>query len=129
MTEQPSDPGRPDEPPAGVPPRLRRLARLLDSALRLPGTDWRIGLDGLLGLVPVVGDSAGLLLSLWLVYECWRAGAPWRVVLRMLLNVLLDSLLGAVPVAGDLFDFAFKANEKNLRLLETHLDHSSDRRR
>ena len=91
-----------------VPERLRRLARILDSAFRIPGTSWRIGVDG-------------LLLASWLVLEAGRLGVPTGVLLRMLLNVLLDAMVGTVPVAGDLFDFAFKANERNLRLLESHL--------
>ena len=98
------------------------MAWLLDSAFPVPGTRWRIGLDGLLGLLPVAGDTVGLLLALWLVVEAWRLGVPFGVVLRMLLNVLLDALVGSVPVAGDVFDFAFKANERNLALLERHLE-------
>ena len=109
-----------------VPPRLRHLARLLDSAFRVPGTRWRVGFDGLLGLLPVAGDAVGLLLALWLVAEARRLGVPFGVLVRMLLNVLVDALVGSVPVAGDIFDFAFKANERNLRLLERHLDDGND---
>jgi hypothetical protein len=100
--------------------QLKRMAHLLDSSIRLPG-GYRIGLDGLIGLLPGVGDLAGALLSTYIVAQAHRLGAPRSVILRMGLNLLTDTLVGAVPVMGDLFDFAWKANLRNVRLLEQHV--------
>ena len=101
--------------------RLRRLARLLDSSIRLPG-GFRIGVDGLIGLVPGVGDLVGAGLSSYIVVQAARMKAPPRVLARMTWNVLLELVIGSVPVLGDLFDMVFKANERNVALLEAHLD-------
>src|SRR6185503_6351789 len=98
--------------------RLRWLARLLDSSIGVPGTRWRIGLDPLLGLIPVVGDIVPLVFSLWIVLESHRLGASRSTTARMLANALIDFGIGEVPVIGDLFDFAWKANIRNLALLE-----------
>jgi hypothetical protein len=101
--------------------RLKRLSNLLDSRYRVPGTTWRFGLDGIVGLIPGIGDTASALVSLYIVAEAWRLGVRKRTIARMLGNVALDSLIGAVPVAGDLFDFIWKSNAKNLRLAERDL--------
>ncbi len=101
--------------------RLKRLSNLLDSRFRVPGTNWRFGLDGIVGLVPGVGDAAGALISLYIVAEAWRLGVRKRTIARMLGNVALDSLFGAVPLAGDLFDFIWKSNARSLRLAERDL--------
>lgn len=105
---------------AAVRARLKRLAWLLDSAIPLPG-GYRIGLDGLIGLIPGLGDVIAALLSSYIVVEAARLRVPGSVLLRMGLNVALELVVGAVPVLGDLFDFAFKANERNVRLLEASL--------
>jgi hypothetical protein len=102
--------------------RLARLANLLDARWGIPGTRFRIGLDGLIGLVPGVGDAAGLILSLYLVGEAWRLGVPASLLARMLVNVGLDSAVGAVPLVGDIFDIAFKANRRNVGLLRRHME-------
>jgi len=102
--------------------RLDRLAHLMDGAFRVPGTRWRFGLDGLLGFLPGAGDSATALVSLYVLVEAWRLGAPPGLVLRMLGNVGLDWAVGSVPLVGDVFDLAFKANRRNLALLRGHLD-------
>jgi hypothetical protein len=102
--------------------RLDRLAHLMDGAFRVPGTRWRFGLDGLLGFLPGAGDSATALVSLYVLVEAWRLGAPPGLVLRMLGNVGLDWAVGSVPLVGDVFDLAFKANRRNLALLRRHLD-------
>jgi hypothetical protein len=99
--------------------RLEWLVRLLDERFSLGG--FRFGLDGLLGLVPGIGDSIGALASAWLVLEARRLGAPRAILLRMIANLLLDYLVGAIPAVGDLFDFAFKANRRNLDLLRSAL--------
>lgn len=107
--------------PADIPQWARRLAKLLDSAITIPGTDLKIGLDPILGLVlPELGDALTAALSLALLGVALRERVPKVVVARMLLNIAFDAIFGAIPVLGDVFDFAFRANEKNLALLERH---------
>ena len=119
----PSHPaGRARPPSAAVPERLRTFARWMDTALRIPGTRIRVGLDSLVGLVPGVGDLAGGALALYPIVAAARLGAPPSLLLRMGLNVGLDALVGSVPLLGDVFDVAFKANRRNVRLLERHLE-------
>jgi hypothetical protein len=100
--------------------QVRRLARTLDTSIPLPG-GLRIGWDAVLGLIPGVGDGAGAVLSSFIVLQSARLGASRAVLTRMVGNVALEALLGAVPFLGDLFDAAFKANVRNVRLLEQHL--------
>jgi hypothetical protein len=93
----------------------------MDSAIRVPGTEFRVGLDALVGLLfPGGGDAIGALPALLLLGLALRNGVPSVIVLRMLLNIAIDALLGAIPLLGDLFDAAYRANEKNLELLERH---------
>lgn len=99
--------------------RIRFLANLLDTCFVLPG-GYRIGIDPILGLIPGVGDIIGAALSLYLVREASRLGISKWIVFRMVGNVGVEALIGCVPVLGDLFDAAFKANIRNLRLLELH---------
>jgi hypothetical protein len=117
--------------PAGpmAPAHVRSLARLLDAAVRIPGTSMRVGLDPLLGLIPGLGDMAGGALSGYIILAAWQQGASPAVLWRMLGNVAVDSIVGAVPVAGDLFDAGWKANQRNVRLLETHLANPRGARR
>lgn len=102
--------------------RARLVARLLDDAVRIPGTDRRIGLDPLVGLLPVGGDALGAVLSLYVLVEGYRVGAPPRLLARMVLNVLVDFLVGIVPVVGDVFDAAWKANQRNVDLLASYVE-------
>ncbi|TQV81782.1 DUF4112 domain-containing protein [Denitrobaculum tricleocarpae] len=102
--------------------QLERLAGLLDSQFGIPGTKLRFGLDAILGLLPGVGDSVGALLSLYIVAQAWAKGAPFTLILRMLWNILVDTVIGAVPLVGDLFDAAYKSNNRNVRLLKDHLE-------
>jgi hypothetical protein len=102
--------------------RLEALAKLLDVAFILPGTNIRYGIDGLIGLIPVVGDLITTAISLWLVREARALGAPWHVTARMLGNVALDGVVGMVPLAGDAFDVMFRANVRNVRLLRRWMD-------
>ena len=102
--------------------RLDALAQLLDVAFILPGTNVRYGIDGLIGLIPVVGDIITTAISLWLVREARALGAPWHVTARMLGNVALDGVVGMVPLAGDAFDVMFRANMRNVRLLRRWMD-------
>lgn len=102
--------------------RLQHLACLLDDRFRIPGTGYRIGLDGLIGLVPGVGDAVTTLLSLYIVLEARRLGVPLTKLGRMGFRVGVDAILGSVPLVGDLFDVAYKSNRRNLRLLLDHLE-------
>ena len=102
--------------------RLDALARLLDVAFTLPGTNIRYGIDGLIGLIPVVGDILTTAISLWLVREARALGAPWHITGRMLANVALDGVVGMVPLAGDAFDVMFRANVRNVRMLKRWMD-------
>ena len=102
--------------------RMRWLADLFDDRFRLPGTNRHFGLDGILGLFPAVGDVVSGLVSLYLAAEGLRFGMPFSRLLRMGFNVLIDMTLGAIPLIGDLFDFAWKANQKNVRIVLDHLE-------
>jgi hypothetical protein len=99
---------------------LKHISRLLDSAFVVPGTDFRIGLDPILGLIPGLGDLASPLFAIALLWQSRDLGIPRVVQLRMIFNVAIDALVGLLPVAGDLFDFAWKANDRNLALLERY---------
>ena len=102
--------------------RLEAIAKLLDVAFILPGTNIRYGIDGLIGLIPVVGDIITTAISLWLVREARALGAPRYLIARMLGNVALDGVVGLVPFAGDAFDVMFRANMRNVRLLRRWLE-------
>jgi hypothetical protein len=97
------------------------LAKLLDNSIAIPGTGWKIGFDPIVGLIPGIGDLIGAVLSGYIILEAARAEIPTLTLARMLVNVGLDTLLGAVPALGDVFDAAWKANTKNVALLERHL--------
>jgi hypothetical protein len=100
--------------------RLRRLAWLIDGAFRLPGSRFRFGLNSIIGLTPAAGDALLTAISLYIVYEARQLGVPKLKLVRMLKNVAIEAAAGAVPVLGDLFDVAFKANLRNLAILEDH---------
>jgi len=102
--------------------RLEALAKLLDVAFVVPGTNIRYGIDGVIGLVPVIGDIITTAISLWLVREARALGAPWHITSRMLGNVALDGVVGIVPFVGDAFDVMFRANVRNMRMLRKWLD-------
>jgi hypothetical protein len=102
--------------------RLDALANLLDVAFIVPGTNVRYGIDGLIGLIPVVGDIITTAISLWLVREARALGAPWHLTMRMLGNVALDGAVGAVPLLGDAFDVMFRANVRNVKLLRRWME-------
>ena len=105
------------------------MARALDSTLGIPGTRIRIGLDPLVGLIPGVGDLVGASLASYLILLAARHGAPGSVLLRMASNLAIDSLIGAVPILGDLFDVGWKANVRNVALLQEHLERPAAARR
>jgi hypothetical protein len=100
--------------------QIDALARLLDSQFRVPGTNRRFGIDGILGLVPGVGDVAGLALAAGVIVKAIGLGARGSTVTRMVANVALDTVVGTIPVIGTIFDFVFKANNRNVALLERH---------
>lgn len=102
--------------------RLEAFAHLMDTAFVIPGINRRVGLDAVIGLVPVIGDVAGMLLSSYIIFEARRLGVPRWLIGRMALNVAFDGAIGSVPLAGDIFDAAFKANRRNVRLLRRHLE-------
>ncbi|MGA1802346.1 DUF4112 domain-containing protein [Rhizobium sp. HT1-10] len=105
--------------------RLRRahgIARLMDTAVGIPGTRFRFGADSIIGLIPGIGDAGGALISLFIVNEARRLGASNQVLLKMLGNIGLDTLTGSVPLIGDMFDIYFKANRRNMLLLLEHFD-------
>jgi Domain of unknown function (DUF4112) len=101
--------------------RLRRLAKLLDSQFRVPGVGIRIGIDAVLGLIPVVGDAASALIGAYLIVEAYRLGVPRWALLRMVANLAVDTAIGAIPFAGDLWDFVFRANDRNMQILARHV--------
>jgi hypothetical protein len=100
--------------------RLRRIAWLIDGAFRLPGSRFRFGLNSIIGLTPAAGDALLTAISLYIVYEARQLGLPKLKLVRMLKNVAIEAAAGAVPVLGDLFDVAFKANLRNLAIIEDH---------
>jgi hypothetical protein len=119
-----------ERPEAAAYPDLQRLAHWLDAAFVIPGTRHRVGFDGLIGLVPGVGDLLMTVPALYLVMRAVQIGVPTVVVARMLGNLLLENVIGTVPVVGDLFDIAWKANLRNLRLVRAYgLDPAGTRRR
>lgn len=102
--------------------KLRRISRLLDNAIPIPGTKFRLGLDPILGLIPGGGDTLSGALSAYIVVEAAKMGLPREILVTMVQNIVIDSLAGTVPIVGDLFDVTWKANVKNIVLLEQHLE-------
>jgi len=102
--------------------RLEALARIMDSAVTLPGTKVAMGFDALLGLIPVIGDAISGAISAYIIWEARRLGASRWLLTRMATNTCIDTVLGSIPVVGDVFDVAYKANRKNVALLRTHIE-------
>ncbi|MCU0355875.1 MAG: DUF4112 domain-containing protein [Cytophagales bacterium] len=99
---------------------IEQSSRLLDSAFRVPGTNFRIGLDPILGLIPVAGDLVSMGMSAMIIWTVIRHGASGRLILKMTANVLLDTLVGSIPLLGNVFDFVYQANQRNVRLLREY---------
>ena len=101
--------------------RLQRIARLMDSQVRVPVIGLRIGADAILGLVPGVGDLLSGAIGAYLIYEAQRLGIPRAAIARMIANIAVDTAIGAIPVAGDIWDFFFRANDRNMQILARHI--------
>ena len=118
-------------PPSTTPTKLRRvqtLSHLLDDAITIPGLNYSIGLDPIIGLIPAGGDIFTGFLSVYIMIEAFRLGASASTLARMAINILLEVFAGMIPVLGDLFDVAWKANARNVTLLEDHLQSPQPRR-
>lgn len=108
--------------PASIRLRVEAMEKLLERAFHIPGTKVPVGLDSIVGLVPVVGDIITAAMGAWIVWEARNLGmSKWQLT-RMAANVGIDTALGAIPLAGDLFDFLYRSNTKNLRIIKRHLD-------
>ena len=101
--------------------RITLVAKMMDSAFLIPGLNRRVGLDAVLGLVPGVGDALSAALASYIIWEARQLGLPRWKIARMIGNVAMDTAIGAIPLAGDVFDVFFKANERNLRIIHEHL--------
>ncbi len=111
------------KPETPLHPRLKnldRLARVMDSSFHIPGTKIRFGMDAIIGLIPGVGDFLSFLISAYILSTATKLGASNYVMARMTLNSGIDAIIGSIPLVGDIFDIGFKANQKNIRLLQQH---------
>ncbi len=108
--------------PASVLRRIEAMEKLLERSFTIPGTRIPIGLDAIAGLIPVAGDVITAAMGAWLIWEARNLGLPSWKLWRMAGNVAFDTAVGAVPVVGDVFDFAFRSNSRNLRIVRRHLD-------
>lgn len=126
--ERPSTTRGPIEPEVIADParhqkveQLQQIAELLDGQFRIPGTNIEFGLDAIIGMIPGIGDIVSGAISMWLIQEAKRLGAPRWLIARMVWNVAVDVSIGIVPFLGDAFDVAWKANRKNMELLKRHV--------
>jgi hypothetical protein len=124
-------PGGPPDPDDDLQKRLEWFARWSDDVYRIPGTSIRVGLEPLLGLIPVLGDAAGVLVAAYVPFEAWRHGAPRSLLWKMTKTLAIDGLVGLIPVLGDVFDVTYRANRRNAtRLIEwleaQHADRPAD---
>lgn len=101
---------------------VERVSNLMDEQFRLPGTNFRFGLDPIINLIPVAGDLGGFAVSTVLLLTMAKHGVSRKVLLMMTLNIILDSTIGAIPILGNIFDFAYKSNSRNIRLLKEHYE-------
>ncbi|MEX0624731.1 DUF4112 domain-containing protein [Saccharospirillum sp.] len=102
--------------------KLQQLSNLMDKAFTIPGTSIRFGVDSIIGLIPVIGDTLSISVSGYIYSFAKRAGVPWHKRMRMVWNIFVDWLIGLIPLAGDIFDIGFKANSKNVRIILAHVD-------
>jgi hypothetical protein len=102
--------------------RIEGMEKLLENSFTVPGVGYRVGLDSIVGLVPVVGDFVTAAMGMWLVWEAKNLGMPKWKLWRMTGNVAVDTAVGAIPVVGDAVDFLFRSNTRNLKIVKAHLD-------
>ena len=98
--------------------RLRRLSERLDETFRIPGTNHKVGIESIIGTIPLVGDLIGGLISTYIIYSGIKIGAPPKIITQMAVNIVIDFVIGSIPLVGDLFDFIWKSNMKNIALIE-----------
>ena len=98
--------------------RLKRLSERLDETFTVPGTDYKIGIESIIGAIPLVGDLIGGIISTYIMYSGIKIGASPRIIAQMAANIAVDFAIGSIPIVGDLFDFVWKANKKNVKLIE-----------
>ena len=98
--------------------RLKRLSERLDDTFTIPGTKYKIGIEALIGAVPIIGDLIGGILASYIMYSGMKMGAPPQIIARMAVNIAIDFAIGSIPIIGDLFDLVWKANKKNVELIE-----------
>ena len=115
-------------PPDESLARLEALAKMMDGAFVIPGTNIRMGIDGIVGFIPGVGDMISGVVSSYLIWEARQLGAPKWLIARIVANTAIDTVIGAIPVAGDVFDIMFRANQKNMALLRGHVEKRGYRR-
>lgn len=108
--------------PASVRKRIEAMEKLLERSFTIPGVNYPIGLDSIIGLVPVVGDLATAAMGAYMVWEAKNIGLPKWKLWRMAGNIAVDTAIGAIPVAGDAFDLMFRSNTRNLKIVKRHLD-------
>lgn len=108
--------------PLSVRRRIEALERMLEGMVKVPVLGRKVGLDAVLGLIPVAGDAIAAVLGMYIVWEARNLGMPRWQIWRMTANVGVDTLIGAVPLAGDLFDFVYRSNSRNLKIIRKHLD-------
>jgi len=101
--------------------RVKQVARLMDAQFRIPGTPIRFGLDGLIGLIPGIGDTLSAATGIWIMVEAYRAGMSKPALLRMFANIFVDVIVGSIPIVGDAFDVYWKSNLRNAAILEKYL--------
>jgi hypothetical protein len=104
----------------GLEPLFKWLALIMDEIIRVPGTNFRFGLDPLIGLVPGIGDTSSALISAFALIQALRLGVPKVLLARMAVNILLNEVIGIIPVAGDAFSFWFKSNARNYEIIKNH---------
>ena len=108
--------------PVSIRRRIEAMEQLLENSFAIPGVNYRIGLDSIIGLVPVIGDFVAAAMGMYIVWEARNLGMPKWKLWRMSGNVLFDTAVGAIPVVGDAIDFVFKSNTRNLKIVKRHLD-------
>lgn len=105
---------------------IEDLAQLMDSQFKIPGTPLRLGLDTIIGLIPGIGDTAGLAIAGYIVFQSMRLGVSWTIVIQMVLNIFIDWLIGLIPIIGDIFDWGWKGNNKNAAILRRYITSTDD---